>query len=257
MELPDLLSILEAVRDGTRSPQQAVDTLRTLPTRRLGDVAFDAHRALRRGVGEVVFAPGKDDGQLVDAARASLESGQNCLVTRISPDGAEALRLAFGNEGFTHYRKASIVTIIERPVVDQGRGTILVMTAGTSDVHIAEEAAIACEFFGNKVARAWDVGVAGIHRLMDHMDEIRSATVIIAVAGMEGALPSVVAGLAPCPVIGVPTSVGYGASFGGVAALLGMLNSCAGGVSVVNIDNGFGAAMTATLINRRRDGDPA
>jgi NCAIR mutase (PurE)-related protein len=255
MDRTALLAILKAVQDGSRTPEQAAQELAALPTRRLGLVSFDAHRAVRRGVGEVVFAPGKADDQLVDAARAALDSGQNCMVTRVSSEAAAVLRDTFGDPGFTHHAAARVVTIVRRPIADQGRGTILVMTAGTSDTPVAEEAAVACEFFGNRVVRAWDVGVAGIHRLVDHLDAIGSATVIIVAAGMEGALPSVVAGLAPCPVVAVPTSIGYGASFGGVAALLAMLNSCAGGVSVVNIDNGFGAAMTATLINRRRD-DP-
>jgi len=257
MELPDLLSLLESVRDGRATPVQAAEALRTLPARRLGHVAHDAHRTLRRGVGEVVYAPGKDDTQLADAVRASLEAGGNCMATRVSPAQAEVLRAAFGGDGFTHHPLARVVTVVRRPIPDRGRGTILVFTAGTSDVPVAEEAAVACEFFGNRVQRAWDVGVAGIHRVLDHVDDIRAATVIIVAAGMEGALPSVIAGLAPCPVVAVPTSVGYGASFGGVAALLAMLNSCAGGVSVVNIDNGFGAAMMATLINRRRDGEGA
>lgn len=257
MDRTELLRILKAVQDGVRSPEEAARDVTALPTRRLGHVAFDAHRAMRRGVGEVVFAPGKDDRQLVDAARAALDSEQNCMVTRVSPEGATLLRDTFGEDGFTHHPAARVATIVRRPIADRGRGTILVMTAGTSDTPVAEEAAITCEFFGNRVVRAWDVGVAGIHRLVDHLDAIASATVVIVAAGMEGALPSVIAGLAPCPVVAVPTSVGYGASFGGVAALLAMLNSCAGGVSVVNIDNGFGAAMTATLINRQRDDLPA
>lgn len=257
MEATELLSILESVRDGRCSPDQAVEALRTGPTRRVGDVAHDAHRMLRRGVGEVVFAPGKSATQLVDAVRAALDSGTNCMATRVSQEAASSLQTAFDEPGFTWHPAARIVTVVRRPVVDQGRGPILVMTAGTSDVPVAQEAAVACEFFGNRVVRAWDVGVAGIHRVIEHLDAIREATVIIVAAGMEGALPSVIAGMAPCPVVAVPTSVGYGASFGGIAALLAMLNSCAGGVSVVNIDNGFGAAMTATLINRRRPTEPA
>lgn len=251
---PDaILTLLEAVRDGSATPAQAMQTLKHLPTRRLHDVAIDSHRSLRRGVGEVIFASGKSDTQIETAIRLALDAGPNCLVTRLEPPKAPGLLECFAEHAPAWHEEARLLSIVRKAPGDLGRGEILVITAGSSDVPVAEEAALTCEFFGNRVLRAYDVGVAGIHRLLEHWESIARATVIIAVAGMEGALPSVVAGLAPCPVIAVPTRVGYGASFGGLAALLAMLNSCAGGVSVVNIDNGFGAAMSATLINRRRE----
>jgi hypothetical protein len=250
----DILGLLEEVGAGRRSPLDALETLRTLPARRLGQVVHDSHRPLRRGVPEIVYAPGKDARQLADAVASALDSGENCLVSRVSPAQAEALLSRFADRSPSHREGARMVTFVQRPVEDAGRGEVLVLSAGTSDVPVAEEAAIACEVMGNRVGRGYDVGVAALHRLLEHLDAIRRATVIIAVAGMEGALPGVVAGLAPCPVIAVPTSVGYGASAGGFTALLGMLSSCAGGLTVVNIDNGIGAAIAATLVNRRRPG---
>jgi NCAIR mutase (PurE)-related protein len=249
----DVTGILEAVKDGSLTVDAAVERLKVLPVVRSGDVVHDAHRALRRGLAEVVFAEGKSDAHLLDAVKAAVESGENCLVTRVTAGQAAIVTQAMTGRDVSYHKAARLLTIVQKPIADLGRGEILVISAGTSDVPVAEEAAVTCATLGNRVRRVYDVGVAGLHRLLQHVDAIRDATAIIVVAGMEGALPSVVAGLAPCPVIGVPTSVGYGTAFGGVTPLLAMLNSCAGGVTVVNIDNGFGAAVSATLINRRRD----
>jgi len=257
MDEGDILKLLHAVRDGGMAPEAAIEQLRNLPVTQVGDVAHDSHRSLRRGLAEVVFAQGKSDAQLADAVTAALSSGQNCLLTRVSPAQAALLTRILDGRDVQWHENARAVTVIQKPVTDLGRGEIVILTAGTSDVPVAEEAAVTCAMMGNRVRRVFDVGVAGLHRPLGHLDAIRSASVLIVVAGMEGALPSVVAGLAPCPVIGVPTSVGYGTSFGGVTALLSMLNSCAGGVTVVNIDNGFGAAVAATLMNRRRPFDAA
>lgn len=251
MDEIDVRNLLESVREGTLGPDEALGRLKVLPFQRTRDVNIDSHRRLRRGLPEVVFAQGKSDVQLVEAVRAALGADGSCIVTRVSPAQA-ALIQGDVDRSAVHSEQARMVTIQKSPVPDRGRGTVLVVTAGTSDVPVAEEAAVTCEALGNRVQRTYDVGVAGIHRLLENLDAIQEASVIVAVAGMEGALPSVVAGLAPCPVIAVPTSIGYGASFGGIAALLAMLNSCAGGVTVVNIDNGFGAGVAASLINRRR-----
>jgi NCAIR mutase (PurE)-related protein len=191
---------------------------------------------------------GKSPEQIVRIVRTLEESGANVLVTRVSPEAAEAVRREVPE--LTYHAGARLLILRHAPVTPAGRGTILVVAAGTSDLAVAEEAALTAEMLGQKVERLIDVGVAGVHRLLDSLDVIRSANVVVAVAGMEGALPSVVAGLVNRPVIAVPTSVGYGASFGGLAALLGMLNSCAANVCVVNIDNGFGAGFVAALINR-------
>lgn len=249
MDRADIIAILEAVRRGTISVEGAVERLGVLPLLQVGDVTHDSHRMLRRGIPEAVMAEGKSDTQLVDAVKAALATGENCIVTRVSAGQAAIL----GQLGLdiSYNKIARVVTILQKPVTDQGRGEILIISAGTADVPVAEEAAVTCATMGNRIRRIYDVGVAGLHRLLEHLEAIRMASVIIVVAGMEGTLPSVVAGIAPCPVIGVPTSAGYGTSFGGIAALLAMLNSCAGGLTVVNIDNGFGAAVAATLINRK------
>ena len=203
----------------------------------------DTERQARTGVAEVVFGQGKSTEQIRGILDRLTQAGQDTVVTRLDADRAEGL------PGVYHAEARVLVHAVQ-PWTDRGRGEILVICAGTSDLPVAEEAAVVAEALGNRVRRITDVGVAGIHRLLRHAEVLRSARVLVVVAGMEGALPSVVAGLTDRPVIAVPTSVGYGASFGGVAALLGMLNSCASGVSVVNIDNGFGAAYQATLINR-------
>ncbi len=219
-----------------------------MKTAELGYASVDLDRKKRTGVPEVIYGAGKNAEEIIGIASTLREAGQEpVLLTRIDEDKAEACAEAFG-EDFIYHKNAQIGVLGKIPAAD-GVGKIVVLTGGTSDIPVAEEAALTAETMGNEVIRHYDVGVAGLHRLLAHEDDIASATVIIAVAGMEGALASVVAGLAPCPVIAVPTSVGYGASFGGLSALLSMLNSCASGVSVVNIDNGFGAGFQASLIN--------
>jgi len=252
MDETALRQLLESVRDGRTGTDEALADLRDFGIRRVGDVAFDSHRPLRRGMAEAVFAERKSDTQLCDAVAAAILAGGDVLVTRLAPERVQVLQNRHPDQPFEHSVNARTVLIRQRPWEDKGRGEVLVLCAGTADVPVAEEAAVTAEFLGNRVVRGFDVGVAGLHRLVPYLDALRQATVAIVVAGMEGALPSVVAGLAPCPVIAVPTSVGYGASFGGVAALLAMLNSCAGGVTVVNIDNGYGAGMAAALMNRKR-----
>ena len=242
----EIKSLLEAVRDGAVSPEEALLRLRAEPLADLGFARVDLHRKLRQGTAEVIYGAGKTPEQIVAILKAMREHGQpNVLVTRLSPEAAETV----GKDvPITYYPQAKIAVMGETPLPD-GLGTIVVATGGTSDIPVAEEAALTAEFLGNRVTRLYDVGVAGLHRLLSHTEEILSASVIIAVAGMEGALASVIGGLADCPVIAVPTSVGYGAAFGGMSALLAMLNSCASGVTVVNIDNGFGAGFAASRIN--------
>ncbi len=242
----DAKTILEAVRDGALSPEEALLRLKTEPFADLGFAKVDLHRQLRQGTAEVIYGAGKTPEQIVAILKAMRERGQtSVLITRLDEASAQAV----GREAeLTYHKEAKIAVTGPLPEPD-GLGTIVVATGGTSDIPVAEEATLTAEFLGNEVTRLYDVGVAGLHRLLNHTEEIMSASVIIAVAGMEGALASVVGGLADCPVIAVPTSVGYGASLGGVAALLSMLNSCASGVAVVNIDNGFGAGYMASVIN--------
>lgn len=210
----------------------------------------DLDRKARTGVSEVIFGQGKTAGQIASIADALIENGQDHIIaTRV--DAQKAARVASITPNATYHEQAHIISFGNAPAPD-GIGRILIATAGTSDIPVAEEAAVTAEMLGNEVVRAYDMGVAGLHRTLAHLDDIQNASVIIAIAGMEGALASLIAGLAACPVIAVPTSVGYGASFGGVSALLSMLNSCASGVSVVNIDNGFGAAYQAHLINHMK-----
>jgi len=245
--------ILEAVRDGTLSVEEALLKMKAAPFEDLGFAKIDHHRALRQGVPEVIYGAGKTPEQTAAIARSMLRAGQETiLITRLSPDKAEAVKESVR---LTYYPEGQIGIVGPLPA-PSGLGTIAVVTAGTSDQPVAEEAALTAMALGNQVTRLYDVGVAGLHRLLAHLDDIMSASVIIAIAGMEGALASVVGGLADCPVIAVPTSVGYGASFGGVAALLSMLNSCASGVSVVNIDNGFGAGFLASRINHMGTASP-
>lgn len=247
MDAQTLKKLLEDVAGGALDPEQAADRLKSLPFEDLGHTKVDHHRSLRRGHAEAVFAAGKTPEQVVDIVGSMKEHGSNVLATRCSPEVASAVVAAHPEA--QHHELARCVTLIVSPPKVLS-GYIAIICAGTSDLPVAEEAAITCEVMGNKVERVTDVGVAGLHRLLQQRDTLNSANVIICCAGMEGALPSVVAGLVDKPVIAVPTSVGYGASFGGIAALLGMLNSCAEGVSVVNIDNGFGAGVNAALINR-------
>ena len=246
MSQRDILHTLEAVRDGAITPQDAMLKLKLEPFEALGFAKVDHHRELRQGVAEVIYGAGKTSDQIIRIASAMRERGQKTImITRISPETADLIHVAHPLE---YNALARIGLIGELPEPD-GDGTIVVATGGTSDMAVAEEAALTAEALGNKVTRLYDVGVSGVHRLLHNIEPIMSARCIVAVAGMEGALPSVIGGLADCPVIAVPTSVGYGASLGGVAALLSMLNSCASGVSVVNIDNGFGGGYLASMIN--------
>jgi pyridinium-3,5-biscarboxylic acid mononucleotide synthase len=247
--------ILDGVAAGSMTPGAAFQQIRELPFEDLGFAKLDNHRSVRRGIPEVVFGEGKTAEQLVAIGRRVLASGTNLIVTRLAADKARIMKRKI--RALVYHRDARIGVVVNERRKPSGQGVVMVLSAGTSDIPVAEEAALCAELFGNQVARVYDVGVAGIHRLTANLEVIRDASVLIVVAGMEGALPSVVAGLVDKPVIAVPTSVGYGASMGGLAALLGMLNSCASGVTVVNIDNGFGAALAATLINRvgiERDG---
>lgn len=256
MDSSDLNKILQEVASGAMPSQQALELIRNLPFLQVGDITWDTHRLLRRGIAESIYGPGKTVRQVADALDAAARSDSNCVVTRITRDFATDViaDMASRHPGIclTWHETARMISLQMKAPKPTGIGTVVVMTAGTSDIPVAEEAAVALEIMGDRVVRVRDVGVAGIHRLVPHLDDIRGASVIIVVAGMEGALPGVVAGITPAPVIGVPTSVGYGTSFGGITALLAMLNSCAGGLTVVNIDNGFGAAVAAHLINTDR-----
>ncbi|MBV8056097.1 MAG: nickel pincer cofactor biosynthesis protein LarB [Deltaproteobacteria bacterium] len=240
--------LLEQVAAGRLSAAHALRRLRYLPFEDLGFARIDNHRTLRRDIPEVVFGAGKSVEQIVKIGQRMNAAGINLMVTRLDPAKARAVKRRLRK--FDYRPEAHIGLLLRDKPVPHGHGAIMVATAGTSDIPVAEEAAVSAEFFGNRVERLYDVGVAGLHRLTSQLKALEAASVIIVVAGMEGALPSVVAGLVSKPVIGVPTSVGYGAAFGGITPLLGMLNSCAGGLTVVNIDNGFGAALAATLINR-------
>jgi NCAIR mutase (PurE)-related protein len=250
MTLPPLRDLLDGVAAGRLSAAEAEARLhgylRDLPFEDLGFARVDHHRALRQGFPEVILGTGKSPAQIAAIAARIVARGQSLLVTRTTEDAFAAVREAVPAAVF--HPDARAITLQQKDIVP-GKGPVLVAAAGTSDLPVAEEAAVTAELMGNAVDRLYDVGVAGLHRLLSAQNRLSAARVIIVVAGMEGALPSVVAGLVRVPVIAVPTSIGYGASFAGVAALLGMLNSCAGGVTVVNIDNGFGAATTASLIN--------
>lgn len=250
MEEREARRLFEAVAEGTVSVDEALAEFKSAPTVDLGYAAVDMQRGVRQGVSEVIYGEGKTARQISGICRAMLDNGQNrVLITRLSAEKAARLREG-GIE--VDYRDVPRIGMIGGMPEADGNGTVLVVAAGTSDLPVAEEAAVTAEMLGNDVQRVYDVGVAGIHRLLAHAKDVASANVVIAVAGMEGALASVVGGLASCPVIAVPTSIGYGASFGGVAALLAMLNSCASGVSVVNIDNGFGAGYQAHLVNHAK-----
>jgi len=248
MNVAALKNLLEQVQHGDRSIDEAVEQLRHLPFEDIGDAVIDHHRTLRQGFPEVIFGANKTIDQIVRIIGALLSRGSNVLATRLDEHQAKLLLNSFPTA--TWHREARCLTIEQQPVQITGRGTILVISAGTSDIPVAAEAVVTARIMGNQVEQLFDVGVAGLHRLLARRELLYSAAVLIVVAGMEGALPSVVGGMVSRPVIAVPTSVGYGASFGGVAALLGMLNSCASGVTVVNIDNGFGAGYAASLMNR-------
>ena len=242
----DILSVLQDVQSGALTPEDALLRLKLAPFEDLGYAKVDYHRAVRQGVPEVIYGQSKTKEQISGILTAMEKRGCiNILVTRIQQETADYLAQTFPLQ-YEPLAKLAVVLPQEIP----GRGSIVVATGGTSDIGVAEEAAITAETLGNHVTRLYDVGVAGLHRLLSNLEPLMSARVVIAVAGMEGALASVLGGLVDCPVIAVPTSVGYGASFGGVSALLSMLNSCASGVSVVNIDNGFGAGYLASRINQ-------
>lgn len=248
MHYEDMRAMLIALREGDINVDQALEELRAEPFEKLGYAMVDHHRAIRQGVPEVVYCAGKTPDQCRGIAQALAQrSRENVLLTRATREHYEAVRAALPE---VEYNESARTVVLWRRREFLGQGTILVLTGGTSDMPVAEEAAVTAEVLGNKVERLYDVGVAGLHRLLSHTREIMQANVLIAVAGMEGALASVVAGLVDRPVIAVPTSIGYGANFGGLAALLTMINSCASGVSTVNIDNGFGAGYMAALINR-------
>ena len=248
MDSERLVELLQKVRQGKISVAQALGRLRHLPFEDLGFAKVDHHRALRQGFPEVIMGHGKEAKEIAAIVRAMRRHRANILVTRVSSEKMAQLKSL--TAGLTYHPAAHAATWTGRAVKITGKGTVLVVSAGTSDIPVAEEAALTATVMGNQVERLFDVGVAGIHRLLENRLRLDAASVLIVVAGMEGALPSVVAGLIDKPVIAVPTSVGYGASFNGLSALLGMLNSCAPGVIVVNIDNGFGAGFAASLINR-------
>jgi len=248
MSPENLKKLLAGVRDGSVSLDDALEELARLPFADLGHSVVDHHRALRTGFPEVVLGEFKTVEQIAAIVTELARAGSNVLVTRVDADAAAGVCAAV--DGLEHKPEARALVLRQAAVEPAGAGPIAVVTAGTSDLQVAEEAALTAELAGNEVVRVSDVGVAGVHRLLHRLEDLRRASVIVVVAGMEGALPSVVGGLVRCPVVAVPTSVGYGASFKGVTALLGMLSSCAAGVTVVNIDNGFGAGYAASLINR-------
>ena len=248
MDSERLIELLEKVRERRITVAAATAKLRHMPFEDLGFAKIDHHRALRQGFPEVIMGLGKESEDIAAIVRAMRRRKSNILVTRVEPEKMAKLNRL--RTGLKFHPAARAATWTCKPVKISGRGTILVVCAGTSDIPIAEEAVVTAMMMGNHVERLFDVGVAGIHRVLDNRLKLESASVLVVVAGMEGALPSVVAGLIDKPVIAVPTSIGYGASFHGLAALLGMLNSCAAGVTVVNIDNGFGAGFAASLINR-------
>lgn len=251
MDSAKLKALLEAVAAGDLAPDGALERLRGMPFEDLGFAKIDHHRSLRKGYPETIFCAGKTPDQVVQIVGRMREHGSNVFGTRCTPEVTAAVLKAHPQA--VHHEAARAFTLIVDPP-EMLPGYIAVVCAGTSDIPVAEEAVVTCEVLGNRVDRVYDVGVAGIHRLITQRERLEGATALIVCAGMEGALPSVVAGLISKPVIGVPTSIGYGASFGGIAALLGMLNSCASGLTVVNIDNGFGAAIAATSINRLVNG---
>ena len=243
-------SLLERFRSGELGSDEVLQAFQAAPVSDLVFANVDTHRALRQGFPEVIYGAGKTPEQVVKIAEKILSTEPCLLVTRVTEEHAKAMLARFPNA--VHHAMARCITFESKPLPKR-KGVIAILCAGTSDLPVAEEAAVTADIMGNRVERLWDVGVAGLHRLLGRLDLIQRANVLVVVAGMEGALPSVVAGLVSRPVIAVPTSIGYGASFGGVAALLGMLNSCGSGVTVVNIDNGFGAGYAASQINALAD----
>ena len=247
MEQKELKALLMGIADGKISVDDAMLKFKSMPFEDIGFAKLDHHRGIRQGAAEVIYGAGKTAEQIGEIAAKMLDAGQKTvIITRIDAEKAEAVKKKVPLE---YYETGSIGIAGEMPEAET-KTSIVIATGGTSDIPVAEEAAVTAQALGNRVTRLYDVGVAGIHRLFAHSEEIMSARVIIAIAGMEGALASVIGGMTDCPVIAVPTSVGYGASFGGISALLSMLNSCASGVSVVNIDNGFGAGYLASMINK-------
>ena len=247
MDQKRLEDLLLQFKEGRLDLSGALEQLRHLPYENLGYANVDHHRAIRQGFPEVIFGQGKTPAQVAGIAERLLERSSNLLITRSNPDAYEQVRLIAAD---AVYHETCNAISVRRDDTVHGKGEIAIVTAGTSDIPVADEAALTAEIMGNRIHRLFDVGVAGIHRVLSRRELLQSARVIVCVAGMEGALPSVVGGLVSVPVIAVPTSIGYGASFQGIAALLGMLNSCSSNVTVVNIDNGFGAGFVASLINR-------
>jgi NCAIR mutase (PurE)-related protein len=248
MDPRKLEDLLKRVKLGKTSVEKAIAQLKSLPFEDLGYARVDHHRSLRKGFPEVIWGEGKSSNQILSIMKEMKRKGQNVLITRLDEKKAKDIQKAFPKCRYSP--RSKVLTYLIHPVRSEGKGTILVITAGTTDIPVAEEAVITAQFMGNHVETLYDVGVAGIHRLLSERERLEGARVLVVVAGMEGALPSVVGGLVDRPVIAVPTSVGYGTSFGGITALLAMLNSCASGVAVVNIDNGFGAGYMASLMNR-------
>ncbi|MGB9627836.1 MAG: nickel pincer cofactor biosynthesis protein LarB [Thermodesulfobacteriota bacterium] len=248
MNLRKLEDLLKKVKFGKISIDEAMVALKSLPFEDIGFARIDHHRSLRKGFPEVIWGEGKTSTQILSIMRQLKKKGQNILITRLEEKKARDIQRTYPKSQY--YPQSRVLMYLTHSVKMEGKGTILVITAGTTDIPVAEEAVLTAKFMGNHVETLYDVGVSGIHRLLSEKKKLEKARVLVVVAGMEGALPSVVGGLVDRPVIAVPTSVGYGASFGGITALLAMLNSCASGVAVVNIDNGFGAGFMASLINR-------
>ncbi|MBN1687047.1 MAG: nickel pincer cofactor biosynthesis protein LarB [Spirochaetales bacterium] len=246
MNEANLRELIERIRDGALNPEAAYEQLKNLPFEDIGFAKIDHHRSIRRGYPEAIFCEGKTADQIVGIVERMLDRDVNILATRASSAVFEAISKKISK---AVYHELARIVVVNQSEVEKTDGVILVVAAGTADLPVAEEACVVAEAMGNTVERLYDVGVAGLHRLLAHREQLSQARVLIVVAGMEGALPSVVAGMTDVPVIAVPTSIGYGANFGGFAALLTMLNSCASGISVVNIDNGYGAAYSASLIN--------
>lgn len=242
-----LRKLISQLKNNKITEKKAIEELKKLPFTDLGFAKIDHHRSLRKGFPEVIFCEGKTENQVTEIIKNMQKNKENIIATRVSKELFKAIKRIAPKAA---YYEISKLAFLEEHKVEPRRGYILIITAGTTDIPVAEEAALTAEFMGNRVERLFDVGVAGVHRLLAFQDKLFQAKVIIAVAGMEGALASLVAGIVPCPVIALPTSVGYGANFGGLSSLLTMLNSCAPGVGVVNIDNGFGAGYLASLINQ-------
>jgi len=248
MNVDHLKKLLEGVQRGKVPVEKALQELKQLPYEEIDCATIDHHRHLRQGAPETIFGAGKTAVQVVSIMKSMQAKKNNILVTRLQREKVPPIKRAFRRARY--YPQSRVLTLLNHPVKIAGKGTILVLCAGTSDIPVAEEAILTARILGNRVEHLYDVGVAGIHRLMSQRERLRAASVLVVIAGMEGALPSVVGGLVDRPVIAVPTSVGYGSHFGGITALLAMLNSCASGVTVVNIDNGYGAAFAASQINR-------